>query len=52
MGARVFLSAEWRSLVMLNYEVAPEVLMPFLPAGLELDEWQGRTLSLDARFPP
>lgn len=44
MGARVFLSAEWRTLVMLNYEVAPDVLEPFLPAGLELDEWQGRTL--------
>ncbi|MGV3531527.1 MAG: DUF2071 domain-containing protein, partial [Chthoniobacteraceae bacterium] len=29
---------------MLNYEVAPDVLEPFLPAGLELDEWQGRTL--------
>jgi uncharacterized protein YqjF (DUF2071 family) len=44
MSRGVFLSAEWRSLVMLNYEVDPEILTPFLPAGLELDEWQGRTL--------
>src|SRR6478735_605434 len=41
---RPFLRAEWRSLVMLNYEVAPEVLTPWLPAGTELDQWHGRTL--------
>ncbi len=26
---------------MLNFEIAPEVLAPFVPAGTELDVWQG-----------
>src|SRR5271170_5194847 len=38
-----FLTAEWRSLVMLNYEIDPAVLRPFVPAGTELDQWQGKT---------
>ena len=29
---------------MLNYEVAPELLAPFVPAGTELDTWQGKHL--------
>ena len=29
---------------MLNYEVAPEALAPFVPAGTELDAWEGRHL--------
>lgn len=37
-----FLSAEWRKLIMAQYEVAPEVLQGRLPAGLELDLYQGR----------
>jgi uncharacterized protein len=40
---RRFLSAEWRYLAMLNYEVDPAVLGPFVPAGTTLDTWQGRT---------
>ncbi|MDB6110639.1 MAG: hypothetical protein JWR69_2389 [Pedosphaera sp.] len=28
---------------MLNYEIDPEVLRPYLPAGTELDAWNGRT---------
>lgn len=32
-----FLTAEWRHVLMLNYEIDPAVLAPFLPAGLELD---------------
>lgn len=40
---RVFLSAEWRDLVMLNYEVAPDLLAPFIPSGTELDFFNGRT---------
>jgi hypothetical protein len=32
-----FLTAEWRKLVMAQYEVAPEVLRPYLPRGVELD---------------
>ncbi len=29
---------------MLNYEVPPELLEPWLPRGVELEPWQGRTL--------
>jgi len=40
---RVFLTAEWRHLAILNYVVDPAVLKPLLPAGTELDFWHGRT---------
>lgn len=33
----VFLSAEWRKLIMAQYAVKPKLLTPFLPAGVELD---------------
>lgn len=39
-----FLQAEWRDLLMLNYEVDPEILKPYLPAYTELDLWQGKAL--------
>jgi len=39
-----FLQAEWRDLLMLNYEVPPEVLKPYLPAYTELDLWEGKAL--------
>ena len=39
---RTFLSAEWRNLVMLNYEVGPSSLAARVPAGCELDTWNGR----------
>ncbi|MFY9611105.1 MAG: DUF2071 domain-containing protein [Blastocatellia bacterium] len=38
-----FLTAQWRHLAMLSYEVDPEVLRPFVPAGTEVDQWRGRT---------
>lgn len=38
-----FLTAEWRRLAMLNYEIDPAVLQPFVPAGTELDSHDGRT---------
>lgn len=38
----VFLSAEWRDLLMLNFEIDPKVLEPLLPRGTELDRWRGR----------
>jgi len=34
---RVFLTAEWQHLAMLNYEVDASLLVPFIPAGTELD---------------
>ena len=39
---RTFLTAEWKHLAMLNYEVDPKVLMPHLPKGTELDDRGGR----------
>jgi len=38
----VFLSAEWRQLLMLNFEIDPGALAPLLPRGTELDLWGGR----------
>ena len=32
-----FLTAEWRKLIMAQYAIDPDILAPFLPAGLELD---------------
>jgi len=40
---RVFLSAEWRDLVMLNYEVEPSLLTPYVPPGTSLDSFKERT---------
>ena len=36
---RPFLTAQWRDLVLLNYEVPEALLMPFLPAGTHLDHY-------------
>jgi uncharacterized protein len=43
MDNNKFLTAEWRYLVMLNYEIDPKVLLPFVPQGTELDQWNGTT---------
>lgn len=42
MTERVFLTAEWRSLVMCNIEVDPALLEPMVPRGTRLDFWNGR----------
>lgn len=39
----VFLTAEWRYLVMLNYAVDPGLLRSYVPPGTELDAWNGTT---------
>lgn len=39
----VFLTAEWKNLLMLNYAVNPLLLAPFVPAGTELDSHGGIT---------
>ncbi len=39
----VFLTAEWRNLLMFNYAVDPVVLHRFVPYGTELDAFNGRT---------
>jgi uncharacterized protein YqjF (DUF2071 family) len=38
-----FLTAEWRYLAMLSYEVDPRLLQKLVPAGTELDRWHGKT---------
>jgi uncharacterized protein YqjF (DUF2071 family) len=40
---RPFLTAEWRNLLMLNYELEADALRPYVPVGTEPDTWQGRT---------
>ena len=39
-----FLTAEWRNLAMLNFEIDPAILKERVPAGCELDSWDGRSL--------
>ncbi|PKA82978.1 hypothetical protein ATE92_1122 [Ulvibacter sp. MAR_2010_11] len=34
-----FLNAEWRKLILVNYEVNPSVLKEYVPFGTELDLW-------------
>jgi uncharacterized protein len=41
--AKIFLTAEWKHLAMLNYEIDPAILSPLVPAHTELDSWNGRT---------
>ena len=43
MDRSIFLTAEWRYLVMLNFAVDRDVVQPFVPHGTELDWFHGRT---------
>lgn len=43
MNNPIFLSAEWKDLLMLNYVVDPALLKPLLPPGTELDFRNGTT---------
>jgi uncharacterized protein YqjF (DUF2071 family) len=38
-----FLTAHWRYLAMLNFAIDPQLLAPYVPAGTELDFYQGET---------
>ena len=38
-----FLSARWEHLIMANYAVPPDVLKPYLPKGVELDLFDGKS---------
>lgn len=40
---KVFLTTEWTHLAMLNYVVDPSILRPHVPAGTELDSFEGQT---------
>jgi uncharacterized protein len=39
----LFICAGWHHLAMLNYPVEPAAVQPYVPAGTELDYWNGRT---------
>ncbi|MES2775454.1 MAG: DUF2071 domain-containing protein [Bacteroidota bacterium] len=41
---KIFLSANWEHLVMLNYEVPPEILKPYIPPFTEIDLWNGKAM--------
>jgi len=43
--SRPFLTASWRNLAMVNYEVPAALLRPLVPQGTELDSWAGATLA-------
>src|SRR2546426_4682023 len=50
---KVFLTAQWKNLAMLNYEFEPSVLAPFAPAQTEVDVCNGKTfLSVVGFFVP
>ena len=36
-----FLTAVWSDLILISYAVPDDVLLPYLPPGLELDRWEG-----------
>src|SRR5690606_36387342 len=36
-GLKKFLSAKWVDLMMVNYQIDPEILAPLVPAGTEID---------------
>jgi uncharacterized protein len=40
-GRRGFLRAQWRNLLLLNYEVEDALLAPLCPRGWRLDRWRG-----------
>jgi uncharacterized protein YqjF (DUF2071 family) len=42
---RAFLKAEWRYLVMLNYDVDPAILHALVPRHTVLDLWHGRAIA-------
>jgi uncharacterized protein len=42
---RPFLTARWRHLAMLNYEVDPAIVRPLAPEGTEIDAFEGRTFA-------
>ena len=42
MFGKTFLKAQWKNLVMANYEVSPDILKKYLPYKTELDFWNNR----------
>src|SRR5258706_244286 len=48
--AATFLTATWCDLAMLNFAVDPAVLAPLVPAGTELDVWNGSAFATVVGF--
>ena len=44
MSQKIFLSATWQHLVMMNYEVDPAILQPHLPPYTIVDLFEGKAL--------
>lgn len=44
MKQKIFLSATWENLAMINFEVDPSILRRYLPAYTELDLFEGKAL--------
>ena len=42
MSQQKLLIAEWRKLILANYEIDPDILKKYLPAGTELDPWENK----------
>ncbi len=45
MIERPFLTAEWRHLALVNFQVDPAIVMSLVPAGVELDRLEDRCLA-------
>jgi len=43
-GKKVFLTADWEHLAMINYETEASSLAPYVPRRTELDSWNGKNL--------
>jgi len=39
--SQIFLTAEWRNLLMANYAIDPALLKPYIPCRTELDSFEG-----------
>ena len=42
MSPKKFLTAEWRKLIMANYEIDPGILKKYIPAGTGFDTWENK----------
>jgi uncharacterized protein YqjF (DUF2071 family) len=38
----LFLKADWENIIMANYEIDPQILLPFLPNGVEIDLFEDK----------
>jgi uncharacterized protein YqjF (DUF2071 family) len=38
----LFLKADWENIIMANYEIDPQILLPYLPNGVEIDLFEGK----------